>query len=179
MGNPDERDTDAGERRAASSERPKPLEEPSPAAQDDLNLRLAELEDRWLRAAADLDNARKRAVRDVAMARDAERARAASVFLPVVDGLEDAVTYAKQVDEGLAEGVESIREHAIAALERLGYPRIDEVDVPFDPRVHEVVSVVERADLPPRTVVAVARLGFGTPERLLRPAGVVVTAAEE
>jgi molecular chaperone GrpE len=178
MGNPDERDTEADEGRA-SGERASPPEEPSPASQDDLNLRLAEAEDRWLRAAADLDNARKRAARDVAMARDAERARAASVFLPVVDGLEDAVTYAKQVDQGLAEGVESIREHAIAALERLGYPRIDDVNVPFDPRVHEVVSVVERADLPPRTVVAVARLGFGTPERLLRPAGVVVTAAEE
>ena len=178
MGNPDERDTEADEGRA-SSERADPSEEPSPAPQDDLNLRLAEVEDRWRRAAADLDNARKRAARDLALARDAERARAASVFLPVVDGLGDAVTYAEQVDEGLAEGVGSIREHAVAALERLGYPRIDDVDVPFDPRIHEVVSVVERADLPPRTVTAVARLGFGTPERLLRPAGVVVTAAEE
>ena len=178
MGNPGERDTEAEEGRA-SSERVDAAEEPSPAPQDDLNLRLAEVEDRWRRAAADLDNARKRAARDLALAQDAERARAASVFLPVVDGLEDAVTYAKQVDDGLAEGVGSIREHAVAALERLGYPRIDDVDVPFDPRVHEVVSVVERADVPPRTVVAVARLGFGTPERLLRPAGVVVTAAEE
>jgi molecular chaperone GrpE len=178
MGNPDERDTEADEGRA-SSERTDSPEEPALASQDDLNLRLAEVEDRWRRAAADLDNARKRAARDLALARDAERARAASVFLPVVDGLEDAVTYAKKVDEGLAEGVESIREHAVAALERLGYPRIDDVNVPFDPRVHEVVAVVETGDLPPRTVVAVARLGFGTPERLLRPAGVVVTAAEE
>lgn len=178
MGNPDERDTEADEGRTAG-ERADPPEEPSPASQDDLSLRLAELEDRWRRAAADLDNARKRAARDLALAQDAERARAASVFLPVVDGLEDAVNYARQVDEGLAQGVGSIREHAVAALERLGYPRIDDVGVPFDPRVHEVVSVVETGDLPPRTVTAVARLGFGTPERLLRPAGVVVTAAEE
>ncbi|MFE6254088.1 nucleotide exchange factor GrpE [Agromyces sp. NPDC057865] len=178
MGNPEERDTDPEESRA-SSERPSPPEDPSPAPQEDLNLRVTELEDRWRRAAADLDNARKRAARDLALAQDAERARAASVFLPVVDGLQDAVTYAEQVDEGLAEGVGSIREHAVAALERLGYPRIDDVEVPFDPRVHEVVSVVDRGDLPPRTVAAVARLGFGTPERLLRPAGVVVTASEE
>lgn len=154
-------------------------ERPSPAAPEELELRLAETEDRWRRAAADLDNARKRAARELALARDAERARAASVFLPVVDGLADAVTYAKQVNEGLAEGMESIREHAIAALERLGYPRIDHVGVPFDPRIHEVVSVVENGDVPPRTVLAVTRLGFGTAEHLLRPAGVVVTAAEE
>ncbi|MET0976642.1 MAG: nucleotide exchange factor GrpE [Leifsonia sp.] len=143
-----------------------------------MDSRLAEAEDRWRRAAADLDNTRKRAARELALALDTARARAASVFLPVVDGLDDAVAYAKKVNDALAEGMESIREHAVAALERLGYPRIDEVDVPFDPRIHEAVSVVERHDAPPRTVVAVARLGFGTPERLLRPAGVVVTAAE-
>ena len=113
------------------------------------------------------------------MARDAERARAASVFLPVVDGLADAVAYANRVDDPIGEGIESIREQAVAALERLGYPRIDQVGVPFDPRLHEVVSVVQRDDLEPRTVVAVTRLGFGTPDRLLRPAGVVVTAAPE
>jgi molecular chaperone GrpE len=148
-------------------------------ASDDLNERLAEVEDRWKRAAADLENVRKRAARELAFAVDAERARAAAVFLPVVDGLQDAVTYTEGTNAGLGEGMASIREQAIVALERLGYPRIDEVGVPFDPRVHEVVSVIERGDQPPRTVVAVARLGFGTPERLLRPAGVVVTATEE
>ena len=178
MRNADERDREADEG-SVPSEQTSPPDEPSPAPPDDLSLRLAEMEDRWLRAAADLDNARKRAARDLAMARDAERARAASVFLPVVDGLEDAVAYAKQVDEGLAEGVGSIREHAVAALERDGYTRHDDVGVPVDPRVHEVGSVIETGDLPPRTVAAVTRLGFGTPERLLRPAGVVVTAAEE
>jgi molecular chaperone GrpE len=146
---------------------------------EDLQQSLAEVEDRWKRAVADLDNTRKRAARELALALDAERARAASVFLPVVDGLQDAVAYARAGDSAIAEGMESIWEQAIAALERLGYPRIDQVEVPFDPRIHEVVSVVERGDRPPRTVVSVARLGFGSPERLLRPAGVVVTAAEE
>jgi molecular chaperone GrpE len=164
---------------APPGERAAAPETPSPEPPDDADPRLAEAEDRWRRAAADLDNTRKRAARELAMARDAERARTASVFLPVVDGLEDGVAYAKTANEALAEGMESIREQAVAAFERLGYPRIGEVGVPFDPRIHEVVSVVEGGDLPPRTVVAVARLGFGSPERLLRPAGVVVTAADE
>jgi molecular chaperone GrpE len=178
MENPDARSTES-DNGATSSESVDPQENPMPAEPVDPGPRLAEVEDRWKRAAADLDNARKRAARELALARDAERARAASVFLPVVDGLEDAVTYAKQAGDGLAEGMESIREQAIAALERLGYPRIDEVGVPFDPRIHEVVSVVETGDVPPRTVVAVVRLGFGSPERLLRAAGVVVAAPKE
>ena len=178
MENPDARSAETDERQPPGEGADTPGQ-PSPVPPDDLNVRLAEVEDRWRRAAADLENTRKRTARELAMARDAERARAASVFLPVVDGLADAVTYAGQVDEGLAVGMASIRDQAVAALERLGYPRIDEVGVPFDPRIHEVVSVVASGDAPPRTVVAVARLGFGTPERLLRPAGVVVTAAGE
>jgi molecular chaperone GrpE len=178
MDSPDTRSTEA-DGGVTSNDRAEPQEKPSPVPPGELDVRLAEVEDRWHRAAADLDNTRKRAARELAMARDVERARAASVFLPVVDGLDDAVRYAKQVNAGLADGMESIREQAIAALERLGYPRIDEVNRPFDPRIHEVVSVTETDDLPPRTVAAIARLGFGTPERLLRPAGVVVTAAEE
>lgn len=176
MEDPDARDTGIDESPPSDEDAPAPPM-PSPEPPDEVETRLAELEDRWRRAAADLDNARKRAARDLALARDAERARAASVFLPVLDGLDDAVTYARTVNDGLAEGMQSIREQAIAALERLGYPRIDEVGVAFDPRIHEVVSVVEQDDVPPRTVVAVARLGFGDPDRLLRPAGVVVTAA--
>ena len=166
-----------GEGPPASVDGAETIEQPPP--EDERDVRLAELEDRWRRAAADLDNVRKRAVRELASARDAERARAASVFLPVVDGLADAVAYAKRVNDPMGEGIESIREQAVAALERLGYPRIDEVGVPFDPRLHEVVSVIDRDDLEPRTVVAVTRLGFGTPDRLLRPAGVVVTATRE
>jgi molecular chaperone GrpE len=163
---------DAGAQAAATDE--PPAEPP-----DDRDARLAELEDRWRRAAADLDNVRKRTAREVALVRDAERARAAAVFLSVVDGLTDALAYAKQVGDPLTEGIESIREQAVVALERLGYPRIDEVGVPFDPRIHEVVSVVDSDELAPQTVVAVARLGFGTPERLLRPASVVVARARE
>lgn len=177
MDNRDARAADTDDR-PASDEHADPREEPLGVASDEVSRRLAELEDRWHRAAADLDNARKRAARELAWARDAERARAASVFLPVVDGLQDAVAYAEGANAGLVEGMESIRDQAVSALEHLGYPRIDTAGVPFDPRIHEVVSVVDPGERPPQTVVAVSRLGFGTPERLLRPAGVVVTSAD-
>ena len=140
---------------------------------------LAAADDRWRRAAADLDNFRKRSARELALARSSERAHAAATFLPVLDGLDDAAGYARDIQDALADGMRPIREQAISALERLGYPRIDEVGVPFDPRVHDVVSVVEEPDLPPRTVVAVARSGYGTPDGVLRPAAVVVTPTKD
>lgn len=152
---------------------------PPAAPPTERDARLAELEDRWRRAAADLDNVRKRTTRELALVRDTERARAASVFLAVVDGLTDALAYARQMKDPLTDGIESIREQAVVALEHLGYPRVDQVGVPFEPRIHEVVSVIEQENVPPQTVVAVARLGFGTPEQLLRPASVVVTSARE
>lgn len=177
MDNPDAPTAGTNER-PAWDEPATSREEPPGVASDGVSRRIAELEDRWHRAAADLDNARKRAARELAWARDAERARAASVFLPVVDGLQDAVAYAEGANAGLVQGMESIRDQAVSALEHLGYPRIDTTGVPFDPRIHEVVSVVDPGERSPQTVVAVSRLGFGTAERLLRPAGVVVTSAD-
>jgi molecular chaperone GrpE len=163
-------------------DRPPPASAPPPAptaavAADDPESRVIAAEDRWRRAAADLDNVRKRTVREIESAREDERARVAVVFLPVVDGLEQALAFVPADDEALRSGIDVVRMSAIDGLSRLGYPRIDDVGVPFDPRVHEVVSVVESAELPPQTVVSVVRPGYGTALRMLRPAGVVVTAA--
>jgi hypothetical protein len=66
---------------------------------------------------------------------------------------------------------------AIDTLARLGYPRIDAENVPFDPRLHEVVSVVESDEVPPGTVLTVLRPGYGGPDNTLRPAAVVVSRA--
>ena len=147
------------------------------AATDDPESRIAAAEDRWRRALADLDNLRKRTAREIESAREHERAQVAVVFLPVVDGLEQAIAFVPPEDEALRSGIDVVHRSAVDGLSRLGYPRIDQVGVPFDPRLHEVVSVVENAELPPQTVVAVIRPGYGTASRILRPAGVVATAA--
>jgi molecular chaperone GrpE len=138
---------------------------------------LAKMEDQWRRALADADNVRKRAVRDGAQQRAQERAAVALAWLPILDNLELALAHAPNDGDPLVEGIAAIRTQAIDTLARLGYPRIDAENVPFDPRVHEVVSVAETDEVPPGTVLSVLRPGYGGPDGALRPAAVVVSRA--
>ncbi|HWO60838.1 MAG TPA: nucleotide exchange factor GrpE, partial [Umezawaea sp.] len=134
---------------------------------------IAELEDRWLRAMAELDNVRKRYNRELDRERTAERARVAAAWLPVLDNLELALGHAS--DDAFAEGVRATLDQAVEVLARLGYPRQDATGVPFDPAVHEVVTVLDDPDAPPNTVVQVLRPGYGD----LRPAAVAVSRRRE
>lgn len=135
---------------------------------------LADLEDRWRRALADLDNLRKRYARELERERAAERARVLAQFLPVVDNLDRALAHAGGDPGAIVEGVQAVREEALAALTRLGFPRDEEVGVAFDPSRHEAVRVVENDEVAPGTVVEVLRPGYGRHDRWLRPAAVAV-----
>ncbi|MFJ8622192.1 nucleotide exchange factor GrpE [Kitasatospora sp. NPDC093550] len=134
-----------------------------------------ELEDRWRRALADRDNLRKRYARELPREREAERAKVAAAFLPVVDNLELALAHAGADDPGtIVSGVRAVRDQAVEVLRSLGYPRYDETGVPFHPERHEVVSVVDEPDTTAGTVVRVLRPGYGEPGHQLRPAAVAV-----
>jgi molecular chaperone GrpE len=136
----------------------------------------AELEDRWRRALADLDNLRKRYAREVARERTAERDLVTAAFLPVLDTVDRALEHAEADPRSIVEGVRTLREQAMAVLSGLGYQREDAVAVPFDPARHEVVGVVETdgSQAAPGSVVAVLRPGYGAADRQLRPAAVTV-----
>jgi molecular chaperone GrpE len=153
-----------------------PVEEADEATGSDAATRaqLAELEDRWRRAVADLDNFRKRVTRDSDQLQRAERARVAADWLPVLDNLELALQHAESDPGTIVEGVRAVREQALAVLNRLGYPRRDDVGEPFDPTLHEAVGTIEDSEVPDGTVVKVVRPGYGSDENLLRPAAVVV-----
>jgi molecular chaperone GrpE len=144
------------------------------AAQDALEARVAELEDQWRRALADLDNLRKRFVREVERERADERARVAASWLPVIDHLEMALEHAAANPGSIVEGVRSVRDQAVGLLASLGYPRDEAVGDPFDPNRHEAVTAVADSDAPPGTVLHVVRPGYGGDDRQLRPASVVV-----
>jgi molecular chaperone GrpE len=150
-------------------------QEPAPRSPE-----VEELEDRWRRALADLDNLRKRYARELPREREVERAKVAAAFLPVVDNLELALAHAGADDPGaIVSGVRAVRDQAVEVLRSLGYPRYEETGVPFHPEQHEVVSVVDEPDTPAGTVVQVLRPGYGEPGRQLRPAAVAVSRKQE
>lgn len=135
---------------------------------------IAELEDAWRRAAADLDNFRKRCASDVARGREQERAAVTAGWLPVVDNLERALEHASSDPGSVVEGLRAVLTQAVGVLADLGYPRRDDTGRAFDPAVHEAVSTVTGEGLTPGTVAQVVRPGYGADGRLLRPAAVVV-----
>jgi molecular chaperone GrpE len=151
----------------------------SPGPAEAAEARVAELEDKWLRAVADLDNLRKRVAREAERVRAEERARSVREWLPVLDNLDLALRHADADPGAVLEGVRSVRDQAVALLERLGYARHDEAGVPFDPGLHEAVGTVPAQGTPPGTVAEVVRPGYGEGDRQLRPATVLVAAPPE
>lgn len=154
-----------------------PTDTPTPVATEPVTA--AELEDRWRRAVADLDNVRKRYARQLAEEQAAERARVTTAWLPVLDNLELALAQAGADAGSIVEGVRTARDQGVALLAALGYPRHAETGVPFDPVRHEAVSVVPGVDADPGTVVKVVRPGYGDGDTPLRPAAVVVAAGTD
>lgn len=145
--------------------------------EEELRARIAELEDKWHRAVAELDNFRKRTARDMARRGDFERAKVAAEWLPVLDNLDAAVAHAAAEPEAIVDGVRAVRDQAADLLARLGFPRQDdEPGTPFDPARHEAVSAVPAEGVEPGTIVAVVRPGYGAGALPLRPAAVVVAA---
>ncbi|MFY0405621.1 nucleotide exchange factor GrpE [Solicola sp. PLA-1-18] len=143
-------------------------------ARPDPALQIAELNDSWRRTAAELDNVRKRCARDVVLAREQERAAVAAGWLPVLDNLERALEHASSDPTSVAEGIRAVVEQGVSVLAELGYPRREDVGRAFDPAVHEAVSTVVGEGSVPGTVAQVVRAGYGSDDRLLRPAAVVV-----
>jgi molecular chaperone GrpE len=141
---------------------------------EELRAELARMEDRWRRALADFDNLRKRVARESAQQRDDERAAVAARWLPVLDNLELALQHAAADPASIVSGVQAVHEQALSVLADLGFPRRSDVNEPFDPSRHEAVAMMPDEEAKPGTVLRVVRPGYGTDERPLRPAAVIV-----
>lgn len=168
-------------REQATEARTEPATEPSaePVTEPDAEPSAeTALQEQLRRALADLDNLRKRHARERERERLAEAKRVAAAWLPVLDNLDLALSYAEADPAVIIEGVRRVRDQALDVLANLGYPRHDEVGVPFDPHQHEVVSIVDDPDSAPGTVVQVVRPGYGDAERQLRPGAVAVAGRQ-
>jgi molecular chaperone GrpE len=147
------------------------------SAERDLNAELAQMEDRFKRAAADLDNYRKRAARELQRLVEERGDAALLEWLEVVDGVDRAL--AQKPENPLREGLRAVLDQMESIFARQGIRRIGAVGEPFDPTRHEAVEVRDTEEAPDRTIVDVLRSGYARGDRVLRPAQVVVARAPQ
>jgi len=163
-----------------------PVPDPQAQSQDRLADALAalanlkatntDLADQFLRAKAEVENARRRADEEVSKARKFAVEAFAESLLPVADSLSAGLAIADASAEQLREGSEATLRQLKSALERHKVIEINpEAGTKFDPHHHQAISVVA-AEQEANTVVTVLQKGYLISDRVLRPALVTVTA---
>ena len=154
-------------------------QDPAAAELEKAKADVARFRDQWLRAAADFDNYRKRARKDVEEAQRKGLEQALLEVLPVSDNLERAVQAASQAKdvESIVDGVRMVLKFFEDALNRLGVERVASVGQLFDPAQHEAVQQVETRDAPIGTIVGEMMPGYRLGPKLLRAAMVSVARA--
>jgi molecular chaperone GrpE len=136
----------------------------------------ATLADQYLRAQADVQNARRRADEEISKARKFAVEGFADSLLPVLDSLEAGLAIQSATPEQIREGAEATLRQLKSALERNKVVEINPTaGTKFDPHHHQAISVVP-AQQEANTVVTVLQKGYLIADRVLRPALVTVTA---
>jgi molecular chaperone GrpE len=134
----------------------------------------AENRDKYLRALADMENARKRLERLCEERMWQQKKRLLMYFLEVGDQLEDALQYDKS-DDPVSAGIRITYEHLQKILNQEGVEVLTSVGTTFDPRVHEAVELAEGGQTGSNEVTFEYRKGYLADGKLLRPARVQVT----
>jgi molecular chaperone GrpE len=143
----------------------------------------AKYRDVALRAEAEMENVRRRAARDVEHAHKFGIEKLIQNILPVIDSLEKGIESAEQAsaDEGatkaIIEGMNLCLKMLTEVLVTEGLSIVDPSGEPFNPNLHQAMSMVENPDMEPNSVVAVMQKGYTLNERLVRPAMVMVSKA--
>jgi molecular chaperone GrpE len=137
--------------------------------------------DRYVRQLAELENYKKRSLRDKEETIRFANESLIKDMLPIVDNLERAVAHAQGGGNGkpLVEGVELVLKGLVDALGKHGLIQVSAVGQPFDPERHEAMAQVVTDSHAPNTVVDEYHKGYLLFDRLLRPARVTVAKAPE
>ncbi|RUO43851.1 nucleotide exchange factor GrpE [Aliidiomarina taiwanensis] len=152
------------------------LEAALAAAQEEVNAQ----KDKALRIAAEAENVRRRSAQEVEKASNFALEKFAGELLEVIDNLERAIQAIDPEDEAvkaLAEGVEITYKGFINTTTKFGIEAVNPEGAPFDPQLHQAMSMQENTEVPPNTVLHVMQKGYLLKGRLLRPAMVMVSRA--
>jgi molecular chaperone GrpE len=157
----------------SAPEQPEPL--PQAAEREEQRKRYDELNDRFLRLAADFDNFRKRTAREQENVIQRANERFAVDILDVADNLERGL---KADDAHLREGVQQIRRLLMEILARYGITPVEALKTPFNPAEHEAVAHVP-SDEAEGTIVDVVSRGYRMHEKVIRYAKVAVSRGND
>lgn len=183
---------DQHEEEAAASEQDGARQAPAESAESSEDARVQELEeklreaearaeDNWnqfLRARAEMENARRRAQKDVDQARRQGLEKLAGELLPVKDSLEMGLAAAQESNADVAkltEGTELTLKMLSQAMDKFEITEVDPMGQKFDPERHEAMATQPSAEHEPNTVIHVVQKGYMLDDRLLRPAMVIVS----
>jgi molecular chaperone GrpE len=193
---PEERDTTlGGHAETAPEETPAPVDATAVEVDDDTEDRAVDaaeqapeeeapqepdFKDLYLRAAAETENVRKRARRDVEAAQARGVARLVREILPSLDNLDRALAAAEaeeaDAEHHLTKGIRLVQQELLAALTRVGVEPYSPQGEPFDPHQHEAVAQQPVEGAVSGTVVQVYQPGYRYKDEVLRAAKVVVAA---
>ena len=148
--------------------------------EDPISEELANLKDQVLRSLAEVENVKRRAARDVENAHKFAVEKLINDLFPVLDSLEKAVETAKSTEgaDAIAEGVSLSLKLFVDTLSKSGVEQIDPLGEPFDPQLHEAMTMVPNPDAEPNSVMDVMAKGYVLNGRLVRAAKVIVVKGE-
>jgi molecular chaperone GrpE len=134
--------------------------------------------DRYTRAVADLENFRKRTIREKDELRQFAAAGVVEDIIPILDNLSLGMAAAKQQTDvkSIVDGINLVLEQFKSTLTRHGLKEVNPLGQAFDPNLHDCISHQPSPDIPEEKVSQVVRLGYTLNGRLLRPASVVVSS---
>jgi molecular chaperone GrpE len=141
---------------------------------------IASLKEQVLRAHADAQNVRRRSEQDVEKARKFALEKFVADLLPVADNLERAIAAGNPDDDtqkAVLEGVTLTLKSLQDTLKKYKVEVVDPAGEPFDPQLHQAMTMVPNPDMEPNTVMDVFQKGYTLNGRLVRPAMVVVSSA--
>lgn len=144
---------------------------------EQLKAAVAQMQEERLRERAELENQRKRLVRDVDMARKFANERLLGDLLPVLDSLDAGLAAAGAEPSPLRDGLELTFKQLLKVAADNGLQRIDPIGEAFNPEHHQAISRAPEGESAPDSVVQVFQKGYLLNDRLLRPALVVVAGA--
>lgn len=143
---------------------------------------IADQKDGVVRAAADVENIRRRAAQDVEKAHKFALEKFANELLPVIDNLERAIEFSDKENETLKpllDGIDMTVKSFNEAVAKFGVEIVNPQGEQFNPDFHQAMSIQPSDDVSPNTVLAVMQKGYTLNGRLLRPAMVMVSKAAD